>query len=163
MVMQKGFLQYIKSFFSQRSDEIVLSDEVKFTLGTFSSGALGTLADGKPVFIYKDEPDVVEGYDGCGEIAVQFEAIPKAEFPNIRVDLYLRDDGGSSYRFEYFVSAHSAEDIDLLRAVRDKKLFYLLLIDLNGRTSLKKIEIGADEQRAIDNALAEMAEFIDDE
>lgn len=158
--MQKGFLQYIKSFFSEDSDEIVLSDEVRFTLGTFSSGALGALADGKPVFIYKDEPDVVDEYDGCGEVAVQFEAIPKAEFPNIRVEFFLRDDGGRSYRFEYFVSAHSAQDVDLLRTVRDKKLFYLLLIDLNGRTSLKKIEIGADEQRAIENALAEMAEFI---
>lgn len=104
-----------------------LHPDTELSLSLIDSGCLFVLIDNKIALIIKASHDDIQIMKEFQVITVDFELIERPEFPSLAFYLNLEAKGRRSFRFEYFFSTESADDMEILRKMCDDKRFDIIL------------------------------------
>jgi hypothetical protein len=83
--------------------------------------------DGNAAIVIKGRSDDIQIMKDFRAITVDFELIERPEFPSLAFYLNLESKSGRSFRYEYFFSAESADDMHILGKMCDDTRFDIIL------------------------------------
>ncbi|HSC34009.1 MAG TPA: hypothetical protein VLG45_01945 [Thermodesulfobacteriota bacterium] len=106
-----------------------LHPDTELSLSLIDSGCLFVLIDNKIALIIKASHDDIQIMKEFQAITVEFELIERPEFPSLAFYLNLEAKGGRSFRYEYFFSTESADEMEILRKMCGDKRFDIILYD----------------------------------
>lgn len=104
-----------------------LHPDTLLSLSLIDSGCLFTQVNGKTVLIIKDNEEVLDIIKKFQMITINFDLIEKAEFPALVFFLNIDSKSGRKFRFEYFFSTESGEELEILGKVCADRRFDIIL------------------------------------
>jgi hypothetical protein len=103
--------------------------DTELSLSLIDSGCLFVLTDGKTALVIKGSTDSIQVMKEFQAITVDFELIERPEFPSLAFYLSLEAKSGRSFRFEYFFSTESGDEMNILGKMCEDKRFDIILYD----------------------------------
>ena len=104
-----------------------LHPDTLLSLSLIGSGCLFTQIGGKAALIINgkvDEFDIIKEFQ---TITIDFDLIEKAEFPALVFFLNIDAKSGRKFRFEYFFSTESGEELDIIGKMCADRRFDIIL------------------------------------
>jgi hypothetical protein len=122
-ILLKSFLN--KSKMTDDTPEI--HNDTEFSLSLIESGCLFASIGDKTALIIKSKNDDINIMKDFQVITVDFELIERPEFPSLAFYLNIDSKRGRTFRFEYFFSTESVDEINILEKISGEKRFDILL------------------------------------
>jgi len=106
-----------------------IGNETVITLSMMESGCIFVFVEGSPVLILKCSGEDMTALKESDAISLGFELLDRPEFPCITATITVDTASGQQFRFDYYFSLESEEEIELLGLLRDRDYFDILYYD----------------------------------
>ena len=103
--------------------------DTEFSLSLFEAGCYFARTGEKTALIIKSTRDDINIMKEFQAITVDFELIERPEFPSLAFYINIETKGERTFRFEYFFSTESADEVNILGNMCGEKRFDILLYD----------------------------------
>ncbi|MEW6145665.1 MAG: hypothetical protein AB1598_11665 [Thermodesulfobacteriota bacterium] len=101
--------------------------DTELSLSLIDSGCLFVLMDGKTALVIKGSTEEIRLMKEFQAITLDFELIERPEFPSLAFYPSLETKSGRPFRFEYFFSTESGDEMNVLRKMCEDKRFDIIL------------------------------------
>jgi hypothetical protein len=101
--------------------------DTELSLSIIDSGCLFVLIEGKTALVIKGAADDLRIMKEFQALTVDFELIERPEFPSLAFYLSLETRSGRHFRFEYFFSTESGDEMNVLGKMCVNKRFDIIL------------------------------------
>jgi hypothetical protein len=122
-ILLKTFLNKSKSL----GDNTIIHPDTEFSLSLIESGCLFALTGEQASLIIKSTRDDINIMKNFRSITVDFELIERPEFPSLAFYINIDTKSERTFRYEYFFSTESAEEMRIIRKVCGEKRLDILL------------------------------------
>ena len=118
------------------------------------SGCLFVLINDKTALIIKSDADEIQIMKEFQAITIDFELIKRPEFPTLAFTLNIDTKKNRPFRFEYFFSTESVDEMEILGKMCDDKRFDILLYN-SGVNLIIQAGISAEQAAGLKSLLIE--------
>ncbi|TDI88778.1 MAG: hypothetical protein E2O72_07710 [Candidatus Dadabacteria bacterium] len=137
---------------NQTLEDINLPPDTEISLSLIESGCIFVSLNKKAALIIKSSLDEIKLLKNINRITLNFELIERPEFPSLGMHLEINTVSNASFKFEYFFSTESMEEIDLLNKLKDQNYFDILFFNTQIEYS-KTIELTEEEKSELNSLI----------
>ena len=131
--------------------------EVELELSHIASGLVAELIDGEAVLIYKGPASEADHtLSRSQRVAIEAEALPRDEFPAVRLGLrFDLGEGRAPAALDYMAAADSSDETAFLRTIVSTGRLRLVFIEPGGTIRAGTVVLGPAQLGALERALRE--------
>lgn len=130
---------------NQTLEDINIPPDTEISLSLIESGCIFVSLNNKAALIIKSSLDEIKLLKNINRITLNFELIERPEFPSLGMHIEINTVSNTLFKFEYFFSTESMEEIDLLKKLKDQNHFDILFFNTQIEYS-KTIELTKEEK-----------------
>lgn len=140
---------------NNESEQIEVSNELNLALSLIDSGCILFEEADKAVFLIKDSETIIDTFSELKSLRLDTKAIIRPEFPTILVEIMLRNKKNVSFKYDYFLSTESEEELILIEKLNNQIQVELFFFDSFIRNGIKFI-LDKNENLQLKKALNEI-------
>lgn len=137
---------------NQTLEDINLPPDTEISLSLIESGCIFVSLNNKAALIIKSSLDEIKLLKNINRITLNFELIERPEFPSLGMHIEINTVSNTLFKFEYFFSTESMEEIDLLKKLKDQNHFDILFFNTQIEYS-KTIELTEEEKSELNSLI----------
>ena len=137
---------------NQTLEDINLPPDTEISLSLIESGCIFVSLNNKAALIIKSSLDEIKLLKNINRITSNFELIERPEFPSLGMHIEINTVSNTLFKFEYFFSTESMEEIDLLKKLKDQNHFDILFFNTQIEYS-KTIELTKEEKSELNSLI----------
>ena len=137
---------------NQTLEDINLPPDTEISLSLIESGCIFVSLNNKAALIIKSSLDEIKLLKNINRITLNFELIERPEFPSLGMHIEINTVSNTLFKFEYFFSTESMEEIDLLKKLKDRNHFDILFFNTQIEYS-KTIELTKEEKSELNSLI----------
>jgi hypothetical protein len=137
---------------NQTLEDINLPPDTEISLSLIESGCIFVSLNNKAALIIKSSLDEIKLLKNINRITLNFELIERPEFPSLGMHIEINTVSNTLFKFEYFFSTESMEEIDLLKKLKDQNHFDILFFNTQIEYS-KTIELTKEEKSELNSLI----------
>ena len=137
---------------NQTLEDINLPPDTEISLSLIESGCIFVSLNNKAALIIKSSLDEIKLLKNINRITLNFELIERPEFPSLGMHIEINTVSNTLFKFEYFFSTESMEEIDLLKKLKDQNHLDILFFNTQIEYS-KTIELTKEEKSELNSLI----------
>ncbi|MEE8298975.1 MAG: hypothetical protein V3R67_06305 [Thermodesulfobacteriota bacterium] len=137
---------------NQTLEDINIPPDTEISLSLIESGCIFVSLNNKAALIIKSSLDEIKLLKNINRITLNFELIERPEFPSLGMHIEINTVSNTLFKFEYFFSTESMEEIDLLKKLKDQNHFDILFFNTQIEYS-KTIELTKEEKSELNSLI----------
>ncbi len=137
---------------NQTLEDINIPPDTEISLSLIESGCIFVSLNNKAALIIKSSLDEIKLLKNINRITLNFELIERPEFPSLGMHIEINTVSNTLFKFEYFFSTESMEEIDLLKKLKDQNHLDILFFNTQIEYS-KTIELTKEEKSELNSLI----------
>ena len=119
----------MSTIISNESKQIEISSDLNLSLSLIDSGCILFEEADEAVFLIKDSEAIVDTFSELISLKIAVKAIIRPEFPTILLEIKLKNKKNVSFKYDYFLSTESIEELNLLEKLNNQSQVELFFYD----------------------------------
>lgn len=129
--------------------------DLKLSLSLIESGFFPFEKEGNVVFLIKDSSAKIKSLTSSVQLKLKIQPIIRPEFPTVSTEIMIKNSKGVSFKYDYFSSIESQEEMNLLSKLVNQTEIELFFFDKEIIDGIV-FKLDKNESRQLEDALNEI-------